>query len=79
MTRAMVAFAIFTTLITPAFASQCPQQMAKIDQAMMTAQMTENVHIKVMDLRAAGEKHHTAGNHSEAEASLKEAMKQLGI
>ena len=79
MARAMVAFAILTALINPAFASQCPQQMAKIDQAMMTANMTEEVHVKVMDLRAAGEKLHIAGNHSEAEDSLKEAMKQLGL
>lgn len=63
----------------PAFAHQCPAMMAQIDEALLTAELSDEDEARVMELRQQGEEQHAAGNHDESEASLGEAMEILGI
>jgi hypothetical protein len=67
------------TFVGPAFARQCPQDMAAIDKAMQTAQLSASDKQKVMDLRKQGKELHKAGNHSESEKVLDQAKKMLKI
>jgi hypothetical protein len=53
--------------------------MAKVDEALKTAQLSDADKAKVMELRAAGEEYHNAGKHPESEAALAEALKLLGM
>jgi hypothetical protein len=63
----------------PVFARQCPQDMAAIDKALQTAQLSASDKQKVMDLRKQGEELHEAGNHRESERVLDQAQKMLKI
>jgi hypothetical protein len=63
----------------PAFARHCPQDMAAIDKAMQTAQLSASDRQKVLDLRKQGEELHKAGNHPESEKVLDQAKKILKI
>jgi hypothetical protein len=74
---ALLTFA--PAFVGPAFAHQCPQDMAAIDKAMQTAQLSASDKQKVMDLRKQGEELHKAGNHSESEKVLDQAKKMLKI
>jgi hypothetical protein len=64
---------------TPAFASQCPALMNKIDEAMKTAQLDDAKKQQVTDLYNKGKASHDAGDHAASEASLNEALKLLGM
>jgi len=64
---------------TPAFAAQCPGDMAKIDAALQTASLSEADQTEVMALRATGEQQHGAGSHAESIETLAKAMKILEI
>lgn len=66
-------------LAGPAFASQCPMDMAKIDAALQTAQLTPEQKARVMELRQQGEQQHKAGQHQQSMESLGEAKEILGI
>jgi hypothetical protein len=70
--------ASFLALATPAFASQCPALMNKIDAAMKTAQLDDAKKAEVMDLYNQGKAAHEAGDHATSEASLNKALKILG-
>jgi hypothetical protein len=63
----------------PAFAFQCPTDMARIDAALATASLSEADLAKVKELRAQGEEQHQAGDHSASLATLAEAETILGI
>lgn len=58
---------------TPAFASQCPGDMTKIDAALQTANLSEADLAEVQALRATGEQQHAAGNHAESIETLAKA------
>lgn len=60
-------------------AGQCPADMAKIDAAIQTAQLSETDKAKVMELRAKGEELHGSGDHAESVKTLGEAKQMLGI
>jgi Ni/Co efflux regulator RcnB len=79
MRKIVLAVAALAVMFTPAIASQCPAQMAKVDEALKTAQLSDADKAKVMELRAAGEEYHNAGKHPESEAALAEALKLLGM
>ena len=64
---------------TPAFASQCPGDIAKIDAALQTASLSEADLAEVNALRAAGEQQHAAGNHPASIETLAKAKKILEI
>jgi len=67
------------TLAAPAFAGQCPMDMAKIDTAMASATLSEAEMTKVKELRALGEEQHASGDHAASVATLAEAKAMLGI
>jgi hypothetical protein len=62
-----------------AVARHCPQDMAAIDKALQTAQLSAADKQKVMELRKQGEDLHKAGNHPESEKVLDQAKKILKI
>lgn len=65
--------------IPTAFARQCPQDMAKIDAALKTAQLSPADKTEVEQLRKQGEEQHNAGNHPASEATLAKAKAILKI
>jgi hypothetical protein len=64
---------------TPALARHCPADMAAIDKALPTTQISAADKQKVMELRKQGEDLHKAGNHPESERLLDQAKKLLKI
>ena len=74
-----VLLALTPAYVGPALARQCPQDMAAIDKALQTAQLSASDKQKVMDLRKQGEELHKAGNHPESERVLDQAKKMLKI
>ena len=78
--RIALAAALSLALAAPAFASQCPQQMAAIDAALANSpQLSEADMAEVKRLRAEGEELHAAGKHAESEEALGQSQKLLGI
>jgi len=75
-----VASAVLTLVLAgPAFAFQCPLDLAKIDAALESANQSEEVRVQVVELRDQGEAFHNAGQHQEAVDTLAQAMELLGI
>lgn len=77
-------FALLVTLALviatgPAWARQCPRDMAKIDEALKTAQLSASEKSDVEKFRKEGEELHKAGNHAESEATLAKAKAILKI
>lgn len=66
-------------LAGPAFAFHCPKDMAAIDAALPTAQLSEADKTKVMELRATGEQQHKSGDHASSVKTLAQAKEMLGI
>lgn len=66
-------------MTTDALASRCPMEMAKIDTALKTAQLSSDQKAEVEKLRKEGEDLHNAGNHSASEAALDKAKDILKI
>jgi hypothetical protein len=77
--RASLAFALLLAVASPAYANHCPADMAKIDAALLVAQLGDADLAKVKELRAEGETLHNEGKHDESVAKLAEAMAILGI
>ncbi|OUR79257.1 hypothetical protein A9Q83_05345 [Alphaproteobacteria bacterium 46_93_T64] len=63
----------------PAQAGQCPNLMKQIDAAMSNSNISLAQMATVKELRAKGGALHKSGGHPASVASLKEAMKILGI
>ncbi|WP_366553736.1 hypothetical protein [Aquibaculum sediminis] len=62
-----------------ALAHQCPSMMEEIDQALPSADLSEDERQRVTDLRQEGEELHEAGDHAGSEAALGEAKDILGL
>lgn len=77
--KTVLAGATVLALTLAAHANQCPMDMAKIDEALKTAQLSDADKAKVMELRAKGEEEHNAGNHDASVQTLGEAKALLGI
>lgn len=77
--KALLIAAAGVFLAGPAVASQCPKDMAAIDAALPTAQLSEADKAKVTELRAQGEEQHKASDHAASVKTLAEAKKILGI
>lgn len=73
----LTAFAITALTAVPAFASHCPKDAAAINAALENVTLSEDVQVKVIELRDTGMAAHEAGNHGDAEATLAEAMRLL--
>jgi hypothetical protein len=79
MKRILLAAAALAFFCGPAFAFHCPADMAKIDEAMKTATLSDADKAKVTELRAKGEAYHKEGKHQESVDTLAEALKILGV
>ncbi len=79
MKKLIVAGIASLALMVSAHAGQCPADMAQIDAALQTAQLSDADKAKVMELRAKGEELHETGNHAESVQTLAEAKQMLGI
>ena len=79
ISAAAVAVTLALAGAGPAFAAQCPADMAKIDAALQTAQLSDEQKAKVMELREQGEQQHSSGQHQQSMQSLAEAKEILGI
>lgn len=77
--RTLLTATALTFLAGPAFAFHCPADMAKIDAALQSAQLSEAELEQVKALRAEGERQHQAGDHAASVATLAQAMQILGI
>ena len=65
---------IYFLLITNvAFAGSCPMLWSKIDSGINNV-ANEELKVKIQELRDAGEKAHSDGDHSESEKLLNEAL-----
>jgi hypothetical protein len=78
MRRFLIA-AAFAAFAVPAFAFHCPADIAKINQALETQQLTEEQRAEVIVLRDEGQVLHDAGDHEASVKKLAEAMAILGI
>lgn len=80
MKRLLLATAFSLIFGLPAFASQCPMDMAKIDEALAgNPDLSAEQLAEVQELRAEGEVQHKAGNHEASMDALAEAKAILGI
>lgn len=70
------AFAALALMATPALAAHCPADAAAIDHSLANRADVPD-HEQIQSLRDDGMRLHEAGNHSEAEAKLAEAMRML--
>src|SRR3546814_19142083 len=70
---ALVFLGLTGALAGPAFAFQCPADMAKIDAALQTAELTDDQKAQVTELREEGEQQHASGNHQASVDALAEA------
>jgi len=78
--KAFVPAALLTlALAGPAYAFQCPADMAKIDAALQTAQLTDEQKARVTELRDQGEQLHASGQHQASVDALAEAKEILGV
>ncbi len=78
-TLLMAAALLGGMAVSPAFAFQCPADMAAIDAALPSAQLSEADRARVTELRQQGEAAHESGNHDQSVALLAEAKQILGI
>lgn len=80
MKRLILAMALATLAVSPAFAYHCPADMAQIDAALgKKPDLSAEQMSKVKALRAEGEKLHKAGDHDRSIQVLAEAKTILGI
>jgi uncharacterized membrane protein len=78
--KALISACILTFALTgPAFAFQCPADMAAIDAALQTASLSDAEKAQVMELRNEGERLHQAGQHQQSVDTLAQAKEMLGI
>ena len=79
MTRTLMITAVLVLFAAPAYAFQCPGDVAKINAALQTAQLSAADLAKVTEHRDKGAELHAAGQHQQAIDTLAEAMDILGI
>jgi hypothetical protein len=79
MKKIILAALVASFAASPAFASSCPREMAKIDDALKTARLSAADKQKVADLRAKGEAEHKAGKHADSMKTLGEAKAILKV
>ena len=74
----LVVLALFAA--GPVFASQCPTDMKKIDEALAKNPKLSDADMKkVKELRASGEKLHKDGKHADSVKTLGDAKKILKV
>lgn len=81
MIKRTFAVALLATMIaSPAFAFQCPKDMAEIDAALAKKpSLSAEQLAEVQKLRAEGEALHKSGDHAQSVEVLGEAKAILGL
>jgi len=80
MKRVILAGIFSLAMLSPAYAFQCPTDMAAIDAALASnMSLSDADRAKVMELRAKGEELHKAGKHTESVETLAQAKAILGL
>jgi hypothetical protein len=79
MRATLFAAALALAAASPAYAFQCPADMAAIDAALQSSTISDTDRAKVIELRAQGEELHAAGKHQESMDTLAQAKQILGI
>jgi hypothetical protein len=74
-----IALLLTTAAAGPALARRCPMEIAAIDKALPTAQLSAADKQKVMELRNQGDAAHKAGDHPQSERLLDQAKRLLRI
>ena len=78
--KKFLLIALISLFPVSSFASQCPTDMAAIDEFLATSpDLDEEVLAEVEELRATGEELHNAGDHGGSVEALGQAMELLGI
>lgn len=75
----LLAAGMLFGLSAPGFAFQCPADIAKIDEALTSVQLTDEQKQEVMELRDEGQRLHNEGQHQDAVDTLAQAKEILGI
>ncbi len=75
----LFAAGLVVALSAPAFAFQCPSDIAKINEAMASASLSEEQMAQVKEMVAQGQQLHEAGKHQEAVDILAQAKQIVGI
>lgn len=78
MKKVLIVAATLFALTAPALASQCPNLVRQIDEALPTSTLSDEDKAKVTELRNSGEAAHNAGDHAKAETDLNAALTLLG-
>lgn len=76
---AVLASSMLAAVSAPALAFQCPSDISQIDQALESADLTDEQKQQVMDLRDEGQRLHNEGNHEEAVEALAKAKAIVGV
>jgi hypothetical protein len=79
MKRIIIAGAAAVLVAASAYATNCPNEMKAIDDALKTAKLDDATKKKVADARKKGEDEHKAGKHADSMKSLKDAKDLLKI
>ena len=79
MTRVILLALALSLPAAPAFAFHCPKDMAKIDAAIKTANLSAANKAQVEKYRKDGEALHKAGQHQQSVDTLAKAMAILKI
>ena len=78
--KRILAAAALALVAGPAFAFQCPADMAQIDAALAAGTTLDEAQLaEVAALRAEGEALHAAGEHQASVDALHKALVLLGI
>lgn len=74
---AMATGLLASLLSVPALASHCPADAKAVEAGLANIEVSDDARGKIMQLHDEGMAAHNAGNHSEAEQKLAEAMRML--
>jgi hypothetical protein len=79
MKPVLAAAVLSFALAGPAFAFQCPADIAAINTALEGANLSEEQRTQVVELRDEGERLHQSGQHQASVDTLAQAKEILGI
>lgn len=78
--KSFIAAAVLSfALAGPAFAFQCPSDVAAINAALESADLSDQQRAQVVELRDEGERLHQSGEHQASVDTLAQAKEILGI
>jgi len=79
MWRVVVGGVAAVLVVGSAWATNCPNDMKVVDDALKASKADDATKKKITDLRKKGEDEHKAGKHADSLKSLAEAKKMLNV